>query len=179
MKKTIFISVIIILLILKTVSAEHLNFYQEIDRLDTISCIERLNYQILVERISESQSKYHLIIIYTDWCKPCSEAIEIVNANFSTLPDLSIYYVYPDKLKNITLISKYLKKHGVYRQTYILDESYSGNVKKRFIKFRNELCTGCDEILGFPSVILLNDSKDVLYMHTGSINVGDIRDQLK
>jgi hypothetical protein len=87
---------------------------------------------------------------------------------------MEIYYVYPDKNNYKKLVVRYLRKNGINSQTFILSDKYKGNVKKRFVRFRDEICKNCDEILGFPSVLILNKEYEVVYKHTGKNKLSEI-----
>jgi hypothetical protein len=87
---------------------------------------------------------------------------------------MEIYYIYPDKISYKEHVIKYLRKNGIDSSTFILSDKYKGNVKKRFVRFRDEICENCDEILGFPSVVLLNKEYEVVYKHTGKNDLSEI-----
>ncbi|MDY0078504.1 MAG: redoxin domain-containing protein [Bacteroidales bacterium] len=136
--------------------------------------IDFIDSEILFELVKESVKDFHLIFIYTDWCEPCTPELNRIDSAFSTLSNMEIYYVYPDKNNYKKLVLKYLRKNGINSQTFILSDKYKGNVKKRFVRFRDEICKNCDEILGFPSILILNKEYEVVYKHTGKNDLSEI-----
>jgi len=136
--------------------------------------INSIDSEILFKLVKESNKDFHLILIYTDWCEPCTPELHRIDSAFSTISNMEIYYVYPDKISYKELVVKYLRKNGIDSRTFILSDKYKGNVKKRFVRFRDEICENCDEILGFPSVVLLNKEYEVVYKHTGKNDLSEI-----
>jgi thiol-disulfide isomerase/thioredoxin len=138
---------------------------QEGQRLTTV--IET-NDSIIKEFIKISDKEYHLLILYVDWCKPCRDSLPVLLKLLSDLPDVEPHFIYVDKLSYINLLKKYLENYPEIEQSYILDRSYEGNVKKRLIKFRDQFCTDCSDIVGLPSVLLITRDLDVIFKRAGS-----------
>ncbi|MBK6344839.1 MAG: hypothetical protein IPN08_00930 [Bacteroidales bacterium] len=126
------------------------------------------NDSLTKEIIQHSDKEYHLLIMYVDWCKPCRDSLPVLLKLLSDFPDVEPHFIYVDKLSYINLLKKYLVSYPEIEQSYILDGSYEGNVKKRLIKFRDQFCTDCSDIVGFPSVLLLTRDLDVLFKRAGS-----------
>ncbi|NOX48773.1 MAG: thioredoxin family protein [Chlorobi bacterium] len=135
--------------------------------------VYELNDSLFKEILFSSDIEYHLILFYVDWCKPCSESMPIIKGFAEKFEDINIYYIYPDRKKNLNILSRYLNENGIFVPTFILDDMYKGNVKKRFVKFRNQICDDCNEILGFPSVLVLDDSLRIIYRKTGDLKTLD------
>ena len=149
----------------------NLHAYQNAKRLDSDSIsIINLNFQILKELIKYSNKEYHLIVLFVDWCKPSRERIPMIDSVTSGFQNLFVYYVYPDREKNLKFLKRYLRNQSIIRKAYVLDNTYKGNVARRFIAFRNQICADCENYLGFPTVILMDKSMKVLFKATG----GDI-----
>jgi len=136
--------------------------------------VDPIDNEILFDLINKSNKDFHLILIYTDWCEPCTPELHRIDSAFSSISNMEIYYIYPDKISYKELVVKYLRKNGIDSRTFILSDKYKGNVKKRFVRFRDEICENCDEILGFPSVVLLNKEYEVVYKHTGKNDLSEI-----
>lgn len=126
------------------------------------------NDSLIKDVIKNSEKEYHLLILYVDWCKPCRDSLPSLFQVLYEYPSLESYFIYVDKTSYINLLSKYLEKNPGIKQSYILDNSYTGNVKKRLIKFRNQFCDNCSEVEGLPSVILINKDYEVLFKRSGT-----------
>jgi len=135
---------------------------------DSIQLIS-INSQSLGELIINSPDDFHLIILFTEWCKPCLESIPVIDSAIKRFDNIQPYYIYPDSEKNLKFLVKYLEKQSIIKKTYYLDNSYTGNVKKRFINFRNQICSDCEEYVGFPTVILLDKRMKMHLIKTGNL----------
>ncbi|MBW7844018.1 MAG: thioredoxin family protein [Ignavibacterium sp.] len=148
----------------------NLQTIQNAQRFDTDSVsIINFNFQYFKELLSNSNKEYHLVVLFAEWCKPCTEIIPVIDSITSEFQNLICYYVYPDTEKNIKFLNKYLNNQFIIRKVYFLDNTYKGNVKKRFIAFKNQVCTDCENNVGFPTVILMNKNMKVLFKATGDI----------
>lgn len=148
----------------------NLQTIQNVQGIDTDSVsIINLNFQYFKELLSNSNKEYHLVVLFAEWCKPCTESIPVIDSITSEFQNLICYYVYPDTEKNIKFLKKYLNDQSIIRKVYFLDDTYKGNVKKRFIAFKNQICTDCENNVGFPTVILMNKNMKVLFKATGDI----------
>ncbi len=138
--------------------------------LDTDSVpIINLNLQIFKELLSNSSTEYHLVVLFAEWCKPCTESIPIIDSISSEFQNIICYYVYPDTEKNVKFLNKYLHNQSIITKAYILDNTYKGNVKRRFITFKEQICTDCKNNVGFPTIILMDKNMKILYRATGDI----------
>lgn len=126
------------------------------------------NDSLIQEIIKKSDKEYHLLILYVDWCKPCRDSLPVLLKLLSDFQDVEPHFIYVDKLSYINLLKKYLENYPEIEQSYILDSSYKGNVKKRLIKFRDQFCTNCSDIVGLPSVLLMTRNSDVIFKKAGS-----------
>lgn len=148
----------------------NLQTIQNIQYLDIDSVpIINLNFQNFKELLSNSSTEYHLVVLFVDWCKPCTEKIPIIDSITSEFQNIICYYVYPDKEKYVKFLNKYLHNQSIITKAYILDNTYKGNVKKRFITFREQICSDCKDNIGFPTIILMDKNMKVLYKATGDI----------
>ena len=148
----------------------NLQTIQNIQHLDIDSVpIINLNFQNFKELLSNSSTEYHLVVLFVDWCKPCTEKIPIIDSITSEFQNIICYYVYPDKEKYVKFLNKYLYNQSIITKAYILDNTYKGNVKKRFITFREQICSDCKDNIGFPTIILMDKNMKVLYKATGDI----------
>lgn len=148
----------------------NLQTIQNIQYLDIDSVpIINLNFQNFKELLSNSSTEYHLVVLFVDWCKPCTEKIPIIDSITSEFQNIICYYVYPDKEKYVKFLNKYLYNQSIITKAYILDNTYKGNVKKRFITFREQICSDCKDNIGFPTIILMDKNMKVLYKATGDI----------
>lgn len=151
--------------------------FQDQQQLETDSVpIINLNLQIFTELLSNSSTEYHLVVFFAEWCKPCTESIPIIDSITSEFQNINCYYVYPDTEKNVKFLNKYLLNQSIITKAYILDNNYKGNVKKRFITFKEQICSDCSNNVGFPTIILMNKSMQILYSATGDIK--GLRDYL-
>ena len=135
---------------------------------DTITIYE-LNDDILKELISYSKNEYHLLVLYADWCKPCLEKMDSLRLLGSDYNQVSFYFFSADKHRRVPVIADYMRRKNIYTPTFILSEVYKRNVKRRFIRFREQVCPDCDEILGFPSFILFDKEMNVLFKNTAEV----------
>jgi thiol-disulfide isomerase/thioredoxin len=138
--------------------------------------IVALDLKLFEELIISSDKDYHLVVFFAEWCKPCREKLPIIEHIAGEFHNLACYYIYPDTYKNIKFLRKYLNNQPSISKIYILSNIYKGNVKKRFISFRDQICKECELNLGFPTVILLDKHMTVLYKSTGSIE--ELMDEL-
>ncbi len=156
-------------LISYAVPVENFPLVQVIQQTKDSIYITPMNIQIFKELIVNSGKDYHLVIFFTEWCQPCTEKLPQIKNITEEFHNLTCYYVYSDTEKNIKFLRKYLHDHALFSKIYILDNSYTGNVKKRFKRFRNQICNECESNIGFPTLILLDRNMNVLYKSTGSI----------
>lgn len=155
----------------------NLQTIQGVQHLDKNSVpIINLNLQIFKELLSNSSTEYHLVVLFAEWCKPCTESIPIIDSITSEFQNLICYYVYPDTEKYVKFLKKYLHNQSIITKAYILDNSYKGNVKRRFITFKEQICTDCKNNIGFPTIILMDKNMKVFYRATGDIK--GLRDSL-
>lgn len=152
-------------LILRNISASQDTVPEDTDSVNIVN----LNQQIFKELIKNSNSDYHLVVFYAEWCKPCTEKMPIINSIASEFENLTSYYIYTDTEKNLKFLRKYLLSQSFITKTYVLDNTYKGNVKRRFKSFRDQICSECENNIGFPTVILLDKNMKVLYNETGDI----------
>ncbi|HAL65098.1 MAG TPA: hypothetical protein DCP10_05985 [Bacteroidales bacterium] len=146
--------------------------------LDTDSVpIINLNLQIFKELLSNSSTEYHLVVLFVEWCKPCTERIPIIDSITSEFQNITCYYVYPDKEKDVKFLNKYLHNQSIITKAYILDNTWVGNVQRRFITFRDQICSDCKNNEGFPTIILMDKNMKVLYRATGK-DIKGLRDYL-
>ncbi len=136
---------------------------------DSVPIVYKINDSLFFQIVRFSKRTFHLIIFYTDWCKPCQSEMPYFK-RIAANSTLAVYFIEPDPLRFSSLIRNYLKKKGILQPTFILDDSYKKNVKRRFYKFRDQICPDCKEITGFPSVILMNKERKVIYEKTGIID---------
>jgi len=155
----------------------NLQTIQGVQHLDKNSVpIINLNFHIFKELLSNSSTEYHLVVLFAEWCKPCTERIPIIDSITSEFQNLICYYVYPDTEKNVKFLNKYLHNQSIITKAYILDNTYKGNVKRRFITFKEQICTDCKNNIGFPTIILMDKNMKVFFRATGDIE--GLRDSL-
>ncbi|OQX72151.1 MAG: hypothetical protein B6D61_14970 [Bacteroidetes bacterium 4484_249] len=53
------------------------------------------------------------------------------------------------------------------------------NPHYRMHKFIAEICSGCEEVSGFPSLILFDRQNKVVYKHTGAVSFDTIVEVMK
>jgi thiol-disulfide isomerase/thioredoxin len=148
----------------------NLQTIQDAQHLDTDSVpIINLNLQIFKELLSNSSKEFHLVVLFAEWCKPCTESIPIIDSITSEFQNIICYYVYPDTEKNVKFLKKYLHNQSIITKAYILDNTYKGNVKRRFIAFKEQICSDCKNNVGFPTIILMDKNMKVFYRATGDI----------
>lgn len=134
----------------KSVIVWNLQTIQAVQYLDADSVpIINLNFHIFKELLSNSSTEYHLVVLFAEWCKPCTESIPIIDSITSEFQNLICYYVYPDTEKNVKFLNKYLHNQSIITKAYILDNTYKGNVKRRFITFKEQICTDCKNNIDF------------------------------
>ncbi len=120
------------------------------------------NDSILKEEFLKSDKDYHVIITYTDWCKPYVAGMPSIIELCSHYDNVETWFINPDPLKYSSIIKKYLAKHPEIDTSYILDGSYKGSVKKRVIAFRDKIYPSHTGLVGLPMIfILTKDSKPV------------------
>lgn len=154
---------------IQTIDSIIYNLDSRIENKDTIVIYE-LNDSLFYNIIKKSNQKLHLAVFYVDWCKPCHESLILLHEINNSYKDLNIYFINPDKDKHSNLIGNHLKKVNLLTPTFILTKNYKGNVKNRFVKFRNQICSDCNKYLGFPTIILFNKSMEIILKKTGNIN---------
>lgn len=135
---------------------------------DTTTIYE-LDDELFKEIVAVSEKDYHLLILYADWCKPCIEKMKDIQLMGDKYRDVNFYYFSADKNRRIPVIADYLRKNDILSPTFILSEDYKRNVKKRFTRFRDQLCSDCEDILGFPSFILFDKQMNVLFKKTAEV----------
>ncbi|MDZ7777693.1 MAG: thioredoxin family protein [Bacteroidales bacterium] len=133
---------------------------------DTITIYE-LNDEFFKEIIAQSEKDYHLLVLYADWCKPCIEKMDSIRFMELKNKNVNFYYFSADKSRRIPVIADYLRKNDILTPTFILSEEYKRNVKRRFTRFRDQICSNCEDILGFPSFILFDKQMNVLFKKYG------------
>ena len=133
-----------------------------------------INDSILFSLMNRSGRALQMVVFYTDWCKSCRKEMPLVK-KIASDTSLTVYFIEPDGLKNAYLIRNYLNNVGIYQPTFMLNAAYKGNVKKRFYKFRDQICPNCEDVSGFPSIILMNKKRKVLYKKTGAINIDSLQ----
>ena len=133
-----------------------------------------INDSLLKEQFGKSDKLYHLIVIYTDWCKPCREFFPVLIDLCNSEKNIQTYYVNPDPRKYTSIIKKYLTKYPEIKVSYILDDSYKGSFKKRFISFKEQVYPRYDGLLGIPTVFILSKEFEEI-----DIVVGNNPDKLK
>ncbi len=136
-----------------------------------------IDKNILENLILISQKKYFLIVMYAIWCKPCVSEMPSLLQYYANTKKLQIYFVSSDDWININRIKQYWQERDFFEDTFIIDLYRYGHVnhlmlgeKKRFIGFVNDICLNCKDIGGYPSFILLDKHKNILFKHTGAIN---------
>lgn len=135
---------------------------------DTIAVYE-LNGEFFKEIVAQSNNDYHLLVLYADWCKPCLEKMESIRSLASENRNVNFYYLSADKSRRIPVIADYMRRKGMVTPTFILSKEYKRNVKKRFTRFREEICSDCEDIGGFPSFILFDKEMNVLFKNTAEV----------
>jgi thiol-disulfide isomerase/thioredoxin len=135
---------------------------------DTITIYE-LNDEFFKEIIAQSEKDHHLLVLYADWCKPCIEKMDSIRFMESKYKNVNFYYFSADKSRRIPVMAAYLRKNNILTPTFILSEAYKRNVKKRFTRFRDEVCFDCGDILGFPSFMLFDKEMNVLFKKTAEV----------
>lgn len=135
---------------------------------DTIAVYE-LNGEFFKEIVTQSEKDYHLLILYADWCQPCLEKMERIRSLASENRNVNFYYLSADKSRRIPVIADYMRRKGMVTPTFILSKDYKRNVKKRFTRFREEICSDCEDILGFPSFILFDKEMNMLFKNTAEM----------
>lgn len=136
---------------------------------DTLFVYE-LNDSTLFNLMRNSNYACHLVVIYVDWCGACADKIPILLTLIRKHEFMGTFFVFADQLKYEKPLSRFIVKNEMTFPTYILSREYKGNVKKRFIKFRNQICSDCDNNLGFPTLLLFNDRMEVVYKKTGDFS---------
>lgn len=132
------------------------------------------NDSLLKVKIAQSEKQYHAIVIYTDWCKPCREYFPDLLQILGNHENIETYFINPDPKKYTSIIKKYLQKYPEIKLSYILDESYKGSFKKRFILFKDQIYPQFQGLLGIPTVFILSiESKQI------DIIVGNDPDKLR
>ncbi len=133
-----------------------------------------INDSLLKMKIGQSDKLYHVIVIYTDWCKPCRAFFPDLLQILGNQENIDTYFINPDPKKYTSIIKKYLQKYPEIKLSYILDESYKGSFKKRFISFKDQIYPQFQGLLGIPTVFILSkESKQI------DIIVGNDPDKLK
>lgn len=113
------------------------------------------NDSILKEEFLKPDKDYHVIITYTNWCKPCVAGMPSLIELCSHYDNVEAWFVNPDPLKYSSIIKKYLAKHPEIDTSYILDGSYKGSVKKRLIAFRDKIYPTHTGLVGLPMIFIL------------------------
>jgi len=144
------------------------------EAIQPVQNIYLINDTILFRLMDQSGNQLQMVIFYTDWCKSCSKEMPLIKRIGSDAP-ITVYFIEPDPLKYAHLIRNYLNNIGINQPTFMLSEAYKGNVRKRFYKFRDQICPNCNDVSGFPSIILMNKRREILYKKTGAINIDTLQ----
>lgn len=121
-----------------------------------------------------------IVYFYARWCKPCKselpEFLNLIAQDSSLVPIL----IATDKISEFELNENYLKNLDVNFPTFIVSEEYSSKVSysNRYVSIRNKICSNCQDIIGFPSIIVL-DNKNVIYKKSGNIDLDHLKKLLK
>lgn len=132
-----------------------------------------INESSLREKFKQSDKEYQIVVLYTDWCKPCRAFMPDLIKLLPNYQNCQTYYINPDPLKYDYIIKKYLAKYPEIKESYILDDTFKGNVKKRMIAFKDRAYPH-EGLVGLPTVIIY--SKDFTPL---DILIGHDLDKLK
>lgn len=146
-------------------------------RNDNIVEIYSINSSELRYLLNSNSSNYKLIIFFTNWCPNSSESVPALVNVLSNTDELDIYLVSPDDWVRKENYLRYMNKHRLNFNIYLLDVFSYGEKRSphyRMKKFINEICLDCDDIRGFPSFILYDQNNFIIFKHTGNIDANVI-----
>ncbi|MFA6950024.1 MAG: hypothetical protein WCQ70_05005 [Lentimicrobiaceae bacterium] len=127
-----------------------------------------INDSLLKELINQSGKDYNLVVNYTGWCKPCVASLPKLIELSSKYANVETFFINPDPLKYDYLIKRYLAKHPEIKKGYVLDDSYKGVCKKRYLAFQHQIYPQYAGHIGLPSIYIMNKNFETVELIVGS-----------
>ena len=150
--------------------------------LDSVTQSEKgifsINSKEFLSVIKMDTANFKLVIFFTNWCPGSEEFLPVFLhdlKNSNSKP--KIFYISPDDWVYKNDYINYAKKIDLNSKVYLLDVYSYGekrNPHYRMGKFISEICTDCEEIGGFPSLILFNNENEVVFKNTGAVSFDTI-----
>lgn len=88
--------------------------------------LKAVDFQQLQKLITQNDDKVYVVNFWATWCKPCIEEIPgfmNVNAMYKDDPNFKMIMVSLDNKKLLeTKVKKFVEKHSIYADVYLLDE---------------------------------------------------------
>ncbi len=155
--------------------------------LDTITQSEKGIYSInskdFLSEIEMDSANFKLVIFFTNWCPGSEEFLPpFLNSLKKSENKPRTFFISPNDWVYKYEYINYAKKINLNRPVYLLDVYKYGekrNPHYRMHKFISEICTGCEEVSGFPSLILFDRRNEVVYKHTGAVSFDTIAEVMK
>jgi len=127
--------------------------------------IYSLTYSQFKTLVLNSSKQYHLYISYTYWCPSANHSFPQL-AKLDSLPNLQTYFVTPDDWYYLNQYKNYLYWQNYHKPTFILNIHTYGNKfnpHTRFNRFKREFCLDCENVSGFPSLLLFDKNCHLIY----------------
>ena len=145
--------------------------------------IYSINSSEFLSGIQNDTVNYKLIVFFTQWC-PGSEAFlpGFVKDLKQHGNKPETYFISPDDWVYKYDYLDYAQKINLNNPVYLLDVCKYGEKKNphyRMHKFISEICSNCEEVSGFPSLILFDRRNEVVYKHTGAVSIDTIVEVMK
>lgn len=109
-----------------------------------------------------------LVVFFTYWCANSVEKLPKLMDKLNTVQGVDCYLITPEDWVFEESYRKYSSVHLDSSNVFMLDVNKYGekrNPHYRMHKFIAELCDNCDEVSGFPSVIIFDEKGEIVYAY--------------
>ncbi len=150
--------------------------YNSVDRTD--KGVYSINSTEFLSAIQNDTVNYKLLIFFTWWCSSSEEFLpDFLKELRDNDGSLNTFFISPDDWVYKYDYLNYADKIGLNSPVYLLDVYAYGekrNPHYRMHKFISEICDNCDEIEGFPGLILFNRQNEIVFKKTGAVSFDTI-----
>lgn len=141
-----------------------------------------INSENFLSIINRDTIYLKLIIFFTYWCPGSEEFLPQFLNNYTKSGDLlRIFLISPDDWVYKEEYLRYYNELDFKGNMYLLDVYSYGekrNPHYRMDKFISEICTDCEEIAGFPSLILFDKENKIVFKETGAVTFDTIKNMI-
>lgn len=130
----------------------------------------------------ENSGNTKIVIFFTYWCPNSREFLPGFLEKLTHVNNLDVYLVSPDDWVKKYQYYEYIKRNNIRWNVFLLDVYAYGKQRSphhRMRSFLDGIKCDCEEVGGFPSVILFDKSNKILYKPAANIEVDSVFHYLK